>query len=573
MSSEQYAVAMADLRRGIGQGQLGPAIQQFLGRLDVGKAGIQQWIQSAEELLRGNLAVPAGLVLEAGLNRWASSTTLRYLYGIALRLSGHVREAEQMFREVIAAEPTHADAPLALAFMLREQGRLAAASETVLALWGRHPRTRMGDIRTLRFLQECQRHAEAEEISQDILDANPRDAELLAITGEISLVLGRFGSARRRLRLAAELDPRQAAAWLRLAHTHKFTRADDPDLVLLEQAQTRSDLAEAASLCAAFGLGKVYDDLGERARAAQVLRKANAESRAAFPWDLRGWQRFVERQLRARVPLPLPVDERVVPVFIVGLPRSGTTLVASQLGKHPDVRNRSELNWIAALAAQLGPEPASGALSTAAHLYRSQLRQDDAPARCYVDKNPLNFRHLGLIAAMFPNARIIHCRRDLRDTALSLWSQHFAHDDMNWAYDFGDIGDYARGYQTLMEHWRKVLPLRVLELDYESLVANTAADLKRLFTFLGLPPLPAADKPAADKPVSDKSVPDKSAEKTPRRAAPRDAIATASVWQARQNVYASSVGRWKAYAPLLPEMEKLGVDVGAGAPRADRGTK
>lgn len=539
LSSEQYAVAMGDLRRGIAQGQVGPAIQQFLGRLEVGKAGIQQWIQSAEDLLRNGSAVPAGLVLEAGLNRWATATTLRYLYGISLRLSGHVREAEQMFREVIAAEPSHADAPLALAFMLREQGRLDAACEIVLALWKRHQRTRMGDIRTLRFLQECQRYAVAEEISQAVLDAYPRDAELLAMTGEISLVLGRFGSARRRLRLSVELNPAIASAWLRLAHTHKFSRADDPDLQLLREGQQRTDLGENAQLCAAFGLGKALDDLGERGEAAKVLRAANAQSRARFPWDGRGWQRFVEMQMRARVPLPLPVDERTVPVFVVGLPRSGTTLVASQLGRHPDVCNRSELNWISALAAQLGPAPPPGALGTAAHLYRMQLRQDDTPARCYVDKNPLNFRHLGHIAAMFPNARIIHCRRDLRDTGLSLWSQHFAHDDMNWAYDFADIAAYARGYQALMEHWRKVLPLRILELDYESLVANTAPSMSRLFTFLGLqapPAVAAAEKPAREA---------------------RDGIATASVWQARQGVYATSVARWKAYAPLLPEIEQL----------------
>lgn len=541
LSSEQYAVAMGDLRRGIAMGQIGPAIQQFLGRLDVGKAGIQQWIQSAEELLRNGAAVPAGLVLEAGLNRWATATTLRYLYGIALRLSGHVREAEQMFREVIAAEPNHADAPLALAFMLREQGRLDAACEIVLSLWKRHSRTRMGDMRTLRFLQECQRYAAAEDISQAMLDAHPRDAELLAMTGEISLVLGRFGSARRRLRLAVEINPAIASAWLRLAHTHKFTRGDDPDLQLLREAVPRADLGDNARLCALFGLGKALDDLGERAEAAKVLRSANAEARARFPWDDRGWQRFVEMQLRTRVPLPLPLDDRTVPVFIVGLPRSGTTLVASQLAKHPEICNRSELNWIAALAAQLGPTPTPGALSTAAHLYRAQLRQDDSPSRYYVDKNPLNFRHLGLIAAMFPNAKIIHCRRDVRDTGLSLWSQHFAHDDMNWAYDFADIASYARGYQKLMEHWRKVLPVRVLELDYETLIGNTEPSMKRLYTFLGLqPPVPV---PAS--------------EKGPARSEARDGIATASVWQARQNVYNTSVGRWRGYMPVLPELTKL----------------
>ncbi|HJU38605.1 MAG TPA: sulfotransferase, partial [Tahibacter sp.] len=217
--------------------------------------------------------------------------------------------------------------------------------------------------------------------------------------------------------------------------------------------------------------------------------------------------------------------------FIVGMPRSGTTLVASLLGRNKDVRNRNELNWIAALAANLGATPSAAALASAAALYRAQLVQDDEPARCYVDKNPLNLRHLGLVAAMLPDARIVHVRRDARDTALSLWSQHFAHDDMRWAYDVADIAAYRRGCDALMDHWRATLALPVFDLDYEALVADSGATVARLAAFLGVG-------------SEQRDAPD------------GEAIATASVWQARQAVYASSVGRWREYDAHLPELAR-----------------
>ena len=149
-----------------------------------------------------------------------------------------------------------------------------------------------------------------------------------------------------------------------------------------------------------------------------------------------------------------------------------------------------------------------------------QLRQDDASLHFAIDKNPLDFRHPGLISAMLPQARIIHCRRDPRDTALSLWSQHFAHEDLAWSYDFADITDYMRGYSTLMAHWEQVLPTPICELDYETLVGDSEAVLGRVREFLGL------DAQSAISNVVGST-----------------AIATASVWQARQKVHGKSIGR------------------------------
>jgi len=525
----QFDAAIDGLRAALAAGRIAPAVQQIVAILDDGNANVQQWIQGAHEVSRVVQPLAAAAVLERGLARWPASTTMRYLLGNALRAGGRSRDAEHALRAVLAAEPTHADAPVSLAFLLRDQGRLSAAAQTILALWRQAPRTRDGDYRAVKFLQECQRHAEAEEIADAIVEAHPHDAELLALLGENALLLGRFGEAQRRLRSAVEADPRQAAAWLRLAHTHRYTASDDADLALLREAQTRGDLGDEARVCIDFALGKAYDDLGEHANAASAWRAANARRRAGRPWDAYGWERYVETQRRAPALQAVAADPSVTPVFIVGMPRSGTTLVASLLGRNRDVKNRSELNWIAALAANLGTAPAAASLASAGALYRAHLVQDDEPARCYVDKNPLNFRHLGLVAAMLPNAKIIHCRRDPLDTALSLWSQHFAHDDMRWAYDCGDIAAYWRGYQALMRHWRETLAVPIFDLDYEAMVADSGATMARLTAFLGIG-------------------------EAQRDAASGDAIATASVWQARQAVYASSVGRWRAYDAYLPEL-------------------
>jgi hypothetical protein len=173
------------------------------------------------------------------------------------------------------------------------------------------------------------------------------------------------------------------------------------------------------------------------------------------------------------------------------------------------------------------------ALATAAGLVAEQMRRDDAPARYYIDKNPLNFRDLDFIAALFPRARIIHCRRGMRDTALSLWLQHFAHADLDFSYDFLHIAEFARGHERLMAHWRQRLALPVFELDYELLVGDTARELARVAEFLEL-------GSEGDATTGESG-----------------AITTASVWQARQPVYRTSIDRWKRYEPYLTELQTL----------------
>ncbi|MEO8669721.1 MAG: sulfotransferase [Tahibacter sp.] len=531
MTPLDLATALDHLRGEIADGRIAPAVQGLIARLEVGRAGVPEWIAAGEQLLQAH-APAAVAFLDAGTRRWPSATSLRYLLGNGLRMSGRARDAETELRRVVAAEPAHADASTSLAYLLREQGRMSELAQVIVDLWRNSPRSRAGDVRTLLFLRECQRHVEAEALLPAMLAAHPGDAQLQTLGGETALALGRFGEAQRRFQNALAVDPAQAAAWLRLAHTHRFTSVDDPDLLALKKANARNDLDDESRVCIGFGLGKALDDLAEYAGAAEVLRSANARQRARRTWDAQGWERFIDAQMRSAAIPAAPIIAGITPVFVVGMPRSGTTLVASLLARDALVRNRSELNWIAAFAGHLGPAPSAAALAMAGQAYLTQLRQDDPPAQLYIDKNPLNFRHLGLIAAMFPHARIVHCVRDPRDIALSLWSQHFAHEDLAWAYDFADIAAFSRGHSRLMSHWRARLSVPIFELDYAALVAEPAALFGRLREFLGLAAVDDSEPAAGDA-----------------------AIATASVWQARQQIYATSVGRWRHYAPFLPELE------------------
>lgn len=493
-------------------------------------------------LVRTGFGPVAIEVADAAMRHFPQVTELRYWRANALRLCALHNEAEQGFRALLRDRPDHRDAALSLAFMLREQGRIDAAAHVIVALANAHTGDASQTLALLAFLRECGTYAQAFGIATAARKRWPQDAALAAITGELALALGEFDTAREALRDALTRDPGQAAAWLRLAHCQRYENSNDPDLRRFETARANPALRASARICAGFALGKALDDLGDYAAAAQVLRNANTQARASTPWHADTWRHFVAAQLSGYALPALADDTDFAPVFIVGLPRTGTTLAATLLGRHPQLRDRGELNWIGAMHTNLqtqGQLYESSALLAVRDLVGVQLRRDDAPARGYIDKNPLNFRYLDLIAALFPAARIIHCRRNRRDTALSLWMQHFAHTDASFAYDFASIAEIAAGYEQLMAHWRQTLALPIFDLDYATLATGDPDRLRRLAQFLDLSPEPILH--AAQSAVSGP-------------------ITTASVWQVRQPLNTRSIGRWRNYSPFLPELTQLFAD-------------
>lgn len=453
---------------------------------------------------------------------------------------GRVAEAESRLRRMHAADPAGEDAAMLLAEVLRAQGKLDAASRVLLESCSAAGFQHAMSIRCAQFVQQCDRHPVAEAICKGALAHGTPPANLLAMAGHVARELGEFDTARARYLAAidAGADLGRQHVLGALANTRRYADANDRDIARFERQFHNAAAPVRSRASAGFALGKARNDLADFAIAAGNLRQANAMVHAAQPWDGAAWRRFIEARLRGRVAAANGrADPRFTPVFVTGVPRTGTTLTASLLARATGARDRGELRALRYIAGQLsagGHLANPAALAEAADLYRTLAVQDDAPTSWYIDQDPLNFRWLDIAAAMFPQARVIHLRRDRRDTALSLWSQDFAHPDLAFAYDFDDMQAYMAGHDALMRHWHQTLAIPILELDYEVLVADAEATLAKLGDFIGAPAASAAPDDGKVAPVQ-----------------------SASVWQARQPVYATSVGRWKHYAPYVPELARF----------------
>lgn len=449
---------------------------------------------------------------------------------------GDSQGAETILRELVARHPAGEDFSTRLAEVLRNQGRLDAASRVIFECCEAGGFDPDASLRGAKFIQQCQRHVLADELCRAAIARGVVSPEMRFVAGNIARELGDFERARADYcaALDAGVDLNSSFVLGALARTQRYGDVTHPDLARLTAHFGNSAFSARARAATGFGLAKACDDLGEWKQAAEVLRTANALVRTVQPWDTSAWHGFVEARTRggaARARSVISSD--FVPVFILGLPRTGTTVTATRLARHIGARDRGELRMLRFIAEQLIRGRHLGdadAIGEAAQLYYVHARQDDAAARYYVDQDPLNFRYLDLIEAMFPQAQIIHCQRGRRDTALSLWSQDFAHPDCAFAYDFESIADYMAGHDQLMAHWRRTLSLPIHVLEYESLVAEPQRVLAELARFMG------ASAPSG---TGDAQV-------TP--------INTSSVWQARQPIYASSVGRWRTYIPFVPEL-------------------
>ena len=341
-------------------------------------------------------------------------------------------------------------------------------------------------------------------------------------------------------------DPQNMIAWGQLADIKKF-RADDPDLEILEnlyiEKSERLSLADRIILC--FTLGKAFLDIGEGDTAFRYLGEGNRLKRGTFDYDSAQTGRWLQSHSRRfsgewfndHAGMGDPSD---MPVFIVGMPRSGTTLIEQMLGAHPDICPAGELAYITNLvenADRAGGNAERPDLTGMAAQYLAKVAPLAEGRSHVVDKMPANFIHLGWIHAMFPNARIIHCRRDPVDTCLSCYSRLFGA-EQSFTYDMTELGAFYLAYRDLMAHWRNVLPdNRLIEVDYEAVIADCETEARRLIDFIGVP-------------WDDACLAFHKSQRPVR---------TASVHQVREPLYTTSVGRWRPYArhlaPLLQALD------------------
>ncbi len=377
---------------------------------------------------------------------------------------------------------------------------------------------------------------------------------------------GIFDEACRAARQALAVRPKQAEAYWRLAFILRG-RLPDADFQAMRSLVSDPELSADARAILGFGLAAVLDHRGQYGEAAAQLLTANALQSASkasrgLSCDPDRLSSFVENIIASFTPEFLAArsgwgiaDAR--PVFVVGLPRSGTTLTEQVLASHPAVHGAGELSDVHQIWSDL-PElvgqPSSSpftALSrldrdramTAARRYIDRIEAlAPAGAARVVDKEPDNFNHLGLIALLWPGARIILCSRDLRDIAVSCWQMGFL--VTSWSNDWNHIARRLVDYQRILRHWRSTNPIDWLEVRYEELVTDFEGQARRMIDFLGLDWDPACLEFHSNKRI----------------------VRTPSLVQVRQPVHSHSVGRWRNYEafiqPMFEALKHHGVELG-----------
>jgi Flp pilus assembly protein TadD len=433
--------------------------------------------------------------------------------------------AAACYRRAIELNPSFAAAFSNLGVVLAEQGALLDAvrcHRTAVALG---PGIAAFHNNLGNALREQGQLEQAIACHRQAITLQPGDAGLWGNLGNELQEIGRFDEAWEAYETAVTCAPASGAAYLALANTGRLT-GDSPHVERMRALAAEMDALPAQDrIPLHFALARVLEDDHAPAQAFTHLLEGNRLARAGITYDEAATLAALDAA-RTRFP-----RERLVaggraapqsprPIFIVGMPRSGTTLVEQVLAGHPAVFGAGELPTLPRLVSACGDE--QWAKLGAAYL--ADLRARAPTAACVIDKLPDNFRHLGIIRLALPQARIIHVRRDRFDTCMSCFARLFA-GDIPYAYDLGELGRYYRAYERLMAHWRQALPPgMMIEIDYEALVAGLAGQARLLLDHCGLPWDAAC---------------------LGFHANPRP-VRTASTVQVRQKLYASAVGRWRA---------------------------
>jgi tetratricopeptide (TPR) repeat protein len=509
-----------------------------------------------------------------------SNAIIHHDLGLACLEVGRVSDAAAALQQAVANDPRYGDAYFRLGIAFEKLGNISGAIvaydhatqllPSLTEAWFRAGalvcelghrdeaigcfrrasatggKTSFGRLGKARALLTENRGQEAEQVLRKTLALDPKNAMAHDLLGNLLSEIGRFDEARECFEHAIANAPLLAGCYYDLVRCRRVT-TEDGLRQRMETALTTPGLDAAQRLRVHLAIGKAADDLGDYAFAMKHFDAADAVRRSAAPFDSAAFAVEIDRlitrctpELMARAP-ELGCGD-ATPVLIIGMPRSGTTLVEQIVSMHPEVGAGDELHFWnergAAWHRSTEGKDAAGNekhfLAKAAQDYLSVLRTI-APTARVTDKMPFNFLWAGLIHLTFPRAIIIHCRRAAVDTALSIHQTHF-HPGLAFPTGGEELVEYFRSYQRIVSHWRNVLPPdRFIDVDYEELTSAPEAVIRRIIAACGLAWDDACLRP----------------ESNPR------AVKTPSKWQTRQPIYRTSVARWRRYEPWLGPLRAL----------------
>ena len=537
----------------------------------------------AAELLRAGRPADAITPLRDAALLDPSDPIIQHDLGLACLEVGRVPEAIVALQRAIACDRRNADAYFRLGIALEKLGNMGGAivaydratelrpslteawfraGALVYTLGHRNEaigcfrraattggKDRFGRLGKARALLTEDRNQEAEQVLRQTLALDPKNAMAHDLLGTLLTEYGHFDEARACFQRTVEIAPLLAGSYYDLVRCRPVTTEDDGLLQRMEAALATPGLEAGQRQRLHLAIGKAAEDLGDYALATQHFDAADTVRRGSVLFDSASFSAEVDRMIArctrewiARMAGLGSSD--ATPVLIIGMPRSGTTLVEQIVSMHPEVVAGGELYFWNDRGAAWHRSGADGTetefFAKETDDYLGVLRTIGPKAARVTDKMPFNFLWAGLIHAAFPRATFIHCRRAAVDTALSIHQTHF-HPGLAFPTGGADLVAYFRSYQRLVDHWRKVLPAdRFIEVDYEDLTRAPEPVIRRMIAACGLTWHDACLRPECN---------------------PR-AVRTPSKWQARQPINRNSVARWRRYKPWLGPLREL-VDDGS----------
>lgn len=479
--------------------------------------------------------------------------------GHVARDTGQPLHAEEAFRRASLAAPHVTQYTLDLAQTFSDQGKF----EVALDLLRKHAKDHPGNATPYwaigALLMQWQRAADALAAYEIAIALDPEYAAVYIYVGAVHAILGDFEKAEQNYRKALSLYA-DAPAYYQLAQIKKFS-PDDSDIAAMEARLDRgADLHIDIRVDAALGLAKAYDDIKDYERAFHFMKMGNDLKRRSVDYSVRADVKVMED-----IAVLFGEDfiehyqghsgSDLAPIFIVGMPRSGTTLLEQMLAAHSEIKAGGELSYMGRIARELGRtwegrgDRAPGDdFEVFADLTRSAMRYAELTANLrhrhprFTDKMPENFEYIGLIHLLFPKSTIIHCRRNPVATCFSCYQRRFGTGNY-YTFDMSDLGERYGGYRRMMQHWHEVLPGRILDVQYEETVADPEHTIRRVLDFCGLEFEPAC--------LDYYKV--------------KRAVSTSSNVQVRKPIYRSSLEHWHHYErhllPLIDSLKQAGVSI------------
>jgi tetratricopeptide (TPR) repeat protein len=559
------------------QGRHQEAVTHYQKAIDLGLKNVALYSNLGLALSDSGQFKKAAETLRLALRIDPDFVSARQNLGFVMQTMGRLDEAKANYRQVLAVQPDHVVVLANLSEVLRAQGALDEAEECINRALAVQP-DHVGLILNLGvLLQTKKRFVEAEDCFKRILSIDPENINAHNNLGAAMYAQGQMDEAKASYLRALSIDPENANAHNNIggmmldqghlpeaeesyrraitfkpdfakAHFHyvqakKITHGDEMFIAHLESLAGHPELGTEEKSDVYFALGKCYDDLGKYEQAFLHYENGHRLERQKYSFD-------PIRHVNEVSSLIATFDQEFfsqraaygssseVPIFIVGMPRSGTTLVEQIISSHPDVFGAGELYFLddrrnelsLDSIKQLGPQE----VISLADEYVAHLRSFSSIASHVTDKMPQNFFHLGLVRLCFPHARIIHCKRNPLDTCLSIYTQKFA-TAHPYANDLENMALYYAQYERLMQHWHEVMPDQLFEVQYEDLVADQGTMSRKILEFCNME-------------WDEKCLAFDRNERV---------VHTASSWQVRQPMYSTSIGRWRHYQSFLEPLMRL----------------